>query len=435
MPSSRRVLVLGGGFGGLHTARGLCQRAAKQGVPVDLTLVNRDNFFLFTPMLHEIAASDLDLTHIVSPLRKLLPGVRLFIGEVEEIELRARRVVVSHANGGHRHVLEYDDLVLALGSVSSFFGVPGIQERCISMKSLGDAIALRNRMIEVLEEADFECAARDRSDLLTFLVVGGGFAGLETMGAVNDFLREAMRFYPHLNEEQLRLVLAHGGREVLPEVDASLGAYARRKLIDRGVEIRTETHVTGASEDGVLLSDGTTIRARTIVWTAGTVANPLVATLPCADARGQVEVDEFLRVPGWPGLWALGDCAAVPDRRTGGRHPPTAQHALRQARLLAGNIIAAARDEPLRPFRFRTLGQLAAIGRRAGVASIRGLNFSGFLAWWLWRTIYLFKLPRLERKVRVALDWSLDLLFTKDLVQIKPLDARKNGRRALPEGM
>lgn len=427
MVGSRRVLVLGGGFGGLHTALGLCKRSTRRKVPIDLTLVNRDNFFLFTPMLHEIAASDLDITHIVNPLRKLLPGVKLFIGEVERIELEDRRVIASHADGGHRHVLEYDDLVLALGSVPSFFGVPGIEQRSITMKSLGDAIALRNRMIEVLEEADFECAAGERPELLTFLVVGGGFAGVETMGALNDFLRGAIRFYPHLGEELLRMVLVHGGAEVLPELDPGLGAYARRRLNGRGVEVRVGTQVTGVSDEGVLLSDGTTVPARTIVWTAGTVANPLVAALPCADDRGQVPVDTFLRVTGWPGVWAVGDCASVPDRDTGGRHPPTAQHALRQAKLLARNIVAAAEGGSLRPFRFRTLGQLAAIGRRVGVASIRGVNFSGFPAWWLWRTIYLSKLPRLERKVRVALDWTLDLLFTKELVQIKPWESKGAG--------
>ncbi len=415
-----RVLILGGGFGGVYAALRLRKRLARAGRPVRLTLVNRDNFFLFTPMLHEVAASDLDITHIVNPLRKLLPDATLFIGEVERIDLERKRVKVSHAGGTHRHDLEYDHLVLALGGITNFFGLPG-ESHCLTMKSLSDAIALRNRMIEVLEEADFECAIEQRHSLLGFLVAGGGFAGVETIAAMNDFLREAMRFYAHLDESQLHLILVHAGDEILPELGESLGGYARRKLSERGVEVRLGTRVTGVSDDGVELSDGSTIQARTVVWTAGTAPHPTVASLPCENERGRVRVDEHLRVPGWPGVWALGDCALVPDPVTGRYQPPTAQHALREGKVLADNIIAAERGEPLKAFSFKTIGQLAAIGRRTGVARVFGRNFSGFIAWWLWRTIYLAKLPRFERKVRVALDWTLDLLFSKDLVQVKAL--------------
>lgn len=416
-----RVVVLGGGFAGLEVAMEL-QRKLPAG-RLDLTVVNRDNFCLFTPMLHEVAASDLDVTHIVNPIRKFLRHGALFVGEVERIDLKARRVQVSHADGGHRHVLEYDHLVIALGSVTNYYGIPGLQERAIPMKSLGDAIQLRNRLIQALEEADFECAAEQRKALLTFLVAGGGFAGVETSAGINDFVREAGRYYRHLAEGQIRIVLVHPGAVILPELDVKLGRFAQEALRRRGVEIRLETRVTAVTKEGVELSDGTVVSAKTIVWTAGTTPSPLLANLPCHRERGRVLANEFLEVPGWPGVWALGDCALVPDLKAGGYHPPTAQHAIRQGKVAAHNIAASILGDASRrkPFVFSTLGQLAAIGRRSGVANILGRNFSGFLAWWLWRTIYLFKLPTLDRKVRVMLDWTLDLVFSKDIVQFQTI--------------
>jgi NADH dehydrogenase len=368
-------------------------------------------------MLHEVAASDLDLTHIVTPIRKLLRRVRFFDGEVEAVDLERKTVTVSHGADHHHHELEYDHLVIALGSITNFFNLPGLAERALTMKSLGDAIQLRNLLIERLEEADFECAIGLRERLLTFVVAGGGFAGVETVAAMNDFLREAISFYPHLSEELIRVILVHPGDVILPELGPKLGSYAQKKLAERNVEIRTNTRVTGVSEAGVALSDGTTVATQTLVWTAGTSPNPLLATLPCRKDRGRLPVNKYLELEGWPGVWALGDSASIPDPRTGQPYPPTAQHALREGKVVAKNILATIHGKSKRPFAFTTLGLLAAIGRRTGVANILGYNFSGFLAWWLWRSIYLFKLPGFEKKVRVALDWTLDLLFSKDLVQ------------------
>jgi len=417
-----RILILGGGFGGLYAALELEKKLARD-PDVEVTLVNRENFFLFTPMLHEVAASDLDVTHIVNPVRKLLRRVRFFDGDVEGIDLERRRVVVSHGAEHHHHELEFDHLVIALGAITNFFNLPGLEERALTMKTLGDAIALRNRLIAHLEEADFECSIGVRPDLLTFVVAGGGFAGVETIAAVNDFLREAVEFYPHLTEEMIRAVLVHPGPVILPELDPKLGVYAQKKLAERKVEIRVNTKVAGITDRGVALSDGTLIRTSTLVWTAGTTPNPLLATLPCRKERGRLLVDEYLQAPDWPGVWALGDCALVPDRKTGKPFPPTAQHALREGKVVAQNIAAAVRGGPPKPFTFSAIGQLASIGRRTGVANILGVNFSGFIAWWLWRTIYLSKLPRFEKKLRVALDWTLDLLFSKDLVQFLTLRA------------
>jgi NADH dehydrogenase len=313
--------------------------------------------------------------------------------------------------------------VIALGSTTNFFNLPGLQERALTMKTLGDAIYLRNRMIQHLEEADFECCPALREHLLTFVVAGGGFAGVETIAAMNDFLREAVKFYPHLSEDLIRVVLVEFAPVILPELGEKLGAYARKKLEERKVEFRLNTKVTGISERGVELGDGTIIKTDTLVWTAGTSPNPLLETLPCRKERGRLVVSSYMEIPDWPGVWALGDCAAIRDPKTDKPYPPTAQHALREGKVVAQNVMAAIRGGRQRPFAFSTIGQLAAIGRRTGIAQIMGINFSGFIAWWLWRTIYLSKLPRFEKKLRVALNWTLDLLFSKDLVQFMTLRA------------
>jgi NADH dehydrogenase len=413
-----RVLILGGGFGGMYAALEF-EQALAQGADLDVTLVNRDNFFLFTPMLHEVAASDLDITNIVSPIRKLLRRVTFFHGDIEAIDLVHHRVGLSHGHEEHCHSLSYDHLVLALGSTTNFFNIPGLAERALTMKSLDDAIALRNRLVANLEEADFECAAPLRAPLLNFVVAGGGFAGVETIAAMNDFLREAVRFFPHLREDMLRIILVHSGTLILPDLGEKLGAYAQRKLMEQQVEIHSNCKVTAVTDRDVTLSDGTTVTTNTLVWTAGICPNSLMDTLPCTKSRGRVRVNEYLEVPEWPGVWAFGDCALVPDRKTGESHPPTAQHALREGKLAARNILATVRGDEMKPFLYSTIGLLAPIGKRTGVANILGVNFSGFIAWWLWRTIYLLKLPRFEKKVLVALDWTLDLLFSKDLVQFR----------------
>jgi NADH:ubiquinone reductase (H+-translocating) len=412
---TKRIVILGGGFAGLYAAMELENTLARD-PDVEITLVNRENFFLFTPMLHEVAASDLELTTIVNPLRKMLKRVNFFLGNVESIDLPRKEVIVSHGFDHHQHSLTYDHLVIGLGSITNFYELPGLEERALLMKSLGDAIKLRNHLIEQLEEADSECV-KDKNALLTFVVVGGGFAGVETVAGINDFVREVLPSYSHLREGMLRVVLVHAGAVVLPELGDKLGAYAQKKLAQRGVEIRLNTRVDGVTPRTVELSDGTAIESSTVVWSAGTAPNPLLKELPCTKERGRLVVNRFLEVVGWRGVWALGDCAAVPDAATGKTSPPTAQHALREGRVLARNLTADIRGQSKKPFVFSTIGQLAAIGKRTGVANIFGFNFSGFIAWGLWRCIYLSKLPRLEKKLLVAVNWSLDLLFSKDIVE------------------
>jgi NADH dehydrogenase len=419
----RRILILGSGFGGLYTALHL-EKKLRRYSDVELTLVNRENFFLFTPMLHEVAAGDLDLTHIVNPVRKLLRRTHFFNGDIKRIDLRERRVIVAHADDNHDHELSYDYLVLALGSVTNFYNLPGLAENALTMKSLSDAIRLRSRLIKNLEDADFECACEDRSRLLTVVVAGGGFAGVETIASVNDFVREAIEFYPKLSEKELRIVLIEATDAILPELGAQLGAYTRKKLAGRGVQFLMNTAVKSVSNGQVNLSDGTSLKTNMLVWTAGVSPNPLLDMLNCSKERGRLVTNEFLEVTDYPGVWALGDCAAVPNPATGKSCPPTAQHAIRQGKIVAENIVAAINGGRRWRFEFKTIGALASIGKRTGVARIMGVNFSGFIAWWLWRTIYLSKLPRFEKKVRVALDWFLDLLFSKDLVQFMDVSMR-----------
>ena len=411
--TNKRILILGSGFGGLYAALRL-EKLMAQRPELEVTLVTRENYFLFTPMLPEVAAGDLELNTIVNPLRKLLKRVKTFVGTIEAIDLQGQQVAVSH--GGHSHDLPYDQLILALGDGTNFFNLPGVEASCLTVKTLGDAVAIRNQLITHLEEANSECAAGKRQPLLTFIVAGGGFAGVETLGGINDFMREAIRFYPSLRPEYLRFILVTPDEVILPELNRKLGIYAQRKLAARGVEIITHAKVTAMGDGVVELTNGDKILANTLIWTAGTAPNPLITGLPLPKRNGRIAVDECLAVEGWPGVWAVGDCASVCNP-AGGFYPPTAQHALREGNIVARNVAATLYGRPKRePFRYTSLGQLAAIGRRTGVANILGLNFSGFIAWWLWRTVYLSKLPRLEKKVRVAMDWTLDLCFTKDFV-------------------
>jgi NADH dehydrogenase len=422
----KRIVILGGGFGGVYAAMQLEKLLVADRV-AEISMVSHDNFFLFTPMLHEIAASDLEITNIVNPLRKLLRRVNVVVGKVHHIELAAKRVVISRDSSDYPQQIGYDHLVIALGSVTNFHDLAGVAELAVPMKSLSDAIRLRAQVLHHLEEANSGCDHAKRGSLLTFVVAGGGFAGVETVAALNDFVREALPFYPSLREEMLRIILVHSGPVILPELGDDLGRYTHRVLTERGVEIRVNARVKTVTQENLSLFDGVSIPTRNLVWTAGTAPSPIIATLPCVKAGGRLLVDQFLRVPDWPDVWAVGDCAFVPDTRNPGKsHPPTAQHAIREGHVVAQNIAATLVDRPLKSFSFRTIGLLASIGRRMGVARIFGFNFSGFFAWWLWRTVYLSKLPGLDKKIRVAFDWTLDLLFPKDVCAVYDFDHRRH---------
>jgi NADH dehydrogenase len=418
------ILILGGGFGGLYAALRLDRTLAKRS-DCRVTLVSEDNFTLFTPMLHEVAASDIDASAVVNPLRKMLKRVVFYEGHVKAIDLPSRKVTMTY---GYRRTreLEYDQLLIALGSETRFFD-DQTPHYALQMKTLSDAVLLRNHLIGTLESAEVEPDEQARRRLLTFVVAGGGFAGVETMGAVNDFLRQTIRYYRHLNEQMLRVILVHPGKVLLPEFSASLGEYTLHRLRDAKIDVRLETKVRSYDGITVKLEPGEDITAATLIWTAGVTPGPLIRSLPCEKKNGRIAVNSSMQLEAFPGVWVVGDVGYIPDV-DGKPYPATAQHAMRQGKCVAKNIEAAIENRPehIKPFRYKMLGQLAAIGHRRGAAQIFGIKFSGYFAWWLWRTTYLLKLPRFEKKLRVALDWTLDLIFAKDIVQfITPKEIEK----------
>ena len=422
--TTARIVILGGGFAGMKTAECLEQELSKNPT-VSISVVSETNALLFTPMLAEVAGGSLEPSHISTPLRTSLHRTEFIRGRVASVDVNKRCVLLDPSPGevGSREIA-YDHLVLALGSVSNYLGLTNIQQRAFDFKSLLDAIRIRNHVIEMFERADRERDVAVRKSLLTFVIAGGGFAGVELAGALNDFARGILADYPNLSNGDVRVVLVHARDRILPELSASLANYAQEKMTVRGVEFRLNTRLNDAQPGRVTLSDGA-IPAETLVWTAGTAPNPLVKSLGLeTDKRGAVIVDRMLAVPGHAGIWALGDCAAVVDAKNGQPCPPTAQFALREAAALAHNIRCAIDGHAPRGFHFDSLGALCVVGYQTACAELsvpfarsKSMRFSGLLAWLMWRAIYLGKLPGLERKVRVLVDWTVELFFPKDIVQ------------------
>ena len=436
---NKHVVILGGGFGGVSTAKSL-EHLFGADQSVELTLVSETNALLFTPMLAEVAGSSLEPTHISTPLRTSLRRTRVMRGKVSQIDLERRRVTVLCGDGSATETLTYDHLVLALGSVSNYLGLENVQRCAFDFKSLIDAIRIRNHVIDMFERADREPDKTTRQEILTFVVAGGGFAGVELAGALNDFGRGMLADYPSLRPEDLRVILVHPRERILPELSEKLAAYALERMRERGVVFKLNSRLTDARPGAVMLKpmsganassiershqEDEVIPAQTLVWTAGTAPNPILKRLPVErDKRGAVIVDSTLAVRNFPGVWALGDCAAVTDAKTAKPYPPTAQFALRAARTLAKNIHASVHDKPLTPFHFDSLGALCVVGHQTACAELtvpfartKSVTFSGLIAWIMWRAFYLAKLPGLERKARVLVDWTMELFFPRDIVQ------------------
>lgn len=417
MAPTKRVVILGGGFGGVSAALRLEQLLLRE-ANVEVTLVSQSNYLLFTPMLPEVASGALEAQHISAPLRACFTRTRVHHSEVEAIDPNLQIVRVRTGPSAPAELIAYDQLVLALGAVPNYFGLSGLERHSFSLKSLADAIRLRNHVISMLERADAESDEGERRRQLTFVVAGGGFAGTETIAELFDLVHSVLRYYPSVPRAELRFVLVHGGERILPELSGELGEYALRKLQARGIEFVLGTLVAGATPEGVLLADEAQIPTRTLVWTAGNQPNPLLRALACEHNRaGAVVVENTLQVVGLTNVWAVGDCAQIPDGYNEGRpYPPTAQHAMREGIAVAENLVATLRGKPLRPFRYRTAGVLVALGHRAAVAELRRWKFSGLLAWFIWRMVYLSRLPGLEKKLRVGLDWTIELFFPRDIV-------------------
>jgi NADH:ubiquinone reductase (H+-translocating) len=433
LPPTRKIeiVILGGGFAGVTTAEQL-EKQFRDDPTVVFTLVSETNSWLFTPMLVEVAASGLEPTHITTPLRTSLKRTRVLRSKVAGIDLEARRVQLNAAGG--QTWLRYDHLVVALGAVSSYPRSSAIGETPREFKTLSDAMGIRNHVIDMFERADAELDPGRLRALLTFVVAGGGFSGTELAGGLNDFARGIIVDYPSLSTVDLRVILVHSRERILPELSESLARYAMRRMQERGVTLKPNTRVVEARPGLVILSSAEEIAAETFVWTAGATPSPVIQELPtCHDDRGAVLVGATLELPGYRNVWALGDCASVPNALTGKVCPPTAQAATKQAAFLAKNIWASVAGHRPKPFRFRSLGSLCVVGHHTACAEILGLKFSGLFAWILWRSVYLSKLPGLERKIRVLFDWTLELFFPRDIVQTIDFDDSAV-RQSDPEG-
>jgi NADH:quinone reductase (non-electrogenic) len=411
-----RILILGGGFGGLYTALNL-QRLCKRDPGISITLISRHNYFVMTPLLFEAGSGVLEPRHAVSPIRLLLKRAQFMQAEIQQIDLDARQVTARFEGGELQHI-EYDHLVLALGGITNTKAVAG-SEHAQTFKTLADAINLRNHTIRRFEHADVEREADRRRAALTFVVIGAGFVGVELAGELSEFVENVARYYRNVDRKEIRLELIEAGPRIAPEFEESMSDYAASVLKRRGVNIRTSASVNRIEPNAIHFANGEVIRADTIVLATGVLPAPILASLPVEKTRkGAVAVDAMMRVKDRPGVWALGDCASIPSP-SGKPYPPLAQHALREAKLLAANIVATIRGGEVRPFIYETIGLLTALGRYKGIGRIRKLRLRGFAAWWAWRSYYLFQMPRWSRRLRIMIDWTVALLFKNDVVELE----------------
>ena len=414
------MLIVGGGYVGLYTALRLERRLRSE--DAELTLVNPESFMTYQPFLPEAAAGNIEPRHVVVPLRTVLRRTRVVTGQVASIDHERRAARVEPLEGP-AFDLAYDHVVIAPGSISRVLPVPGLADRAIGFKNVAEAIHLRNQVLSRMDAAESTTEVEARRRALSFIFVGGGYAGVEALAELEDLARDAARSYRTFGRQDMRWVLVEAAGSILPEIGRGLGDYAARRLRHRGIEVHLNTRLESAEGGVMRLSNGVTFEADTLVWTTGVKPNPLIARtgLPL-DEKGRLMADEFLRVREVDGAWTAGDGAAVPDLIAGGTNPPTAQHAMRQARRLGDNLAATIRGEELVAFRYRNLGALVSLGRYKGVARVLGVRVKGFPAWFLHRSYHLSRVPTLNRKVRVALDWSVGLFFRRDVAQLGTLE-------------
>lgn len=415
----KRIVILGAGFGGTGVAAELA-RLLPDPANGEITLVDEDNFLLFTPMLTEATGAEVDPRHVAVPVRKLSKRIHFVQGSVKSVDLAAKSVKLEVGSEGldpGEIEIEADHLVIALGSVVNFHHVPGVAEHALGVKRLEDAAGICERVLGCLQRAALEEDATRRRALLTFVVAGGGYTGVETIAAINDLVRDEAAKSGTAKNEEIRTILINPGDRLLHETSPELAEYAARKLQEHRVEVRMHTTITGASADAVDIKPGERIPCYTLIWAAGVEPNPVASDLPCAKGKhGGIKVDGTCRVAEYPGVWALGDCAEIPNPEQGehATYAPTAQNAMREGTLVARNIVRSLNGAPLHTFRYKPVGQLALVGKHSGVARLWGINLSGLPAWAMWRAVYLAKIPGAAQKVRVASDWMLDLLFGRD---------------------
>ena len=422
--TKKRILILGGGFGGVYVAVHLGRiLSAEELERTEIALVNRENYIVFQPLLPEVISGSIELNHVIAPIRRMAPRASLYTRDIESIDPVARTVTLSPGVRPTTLTLDYHQLVIAMGTRLDHSKIPGMREHASPFKYLGDALYLRNQLVRMLEEAEAESDPECRRRLLTFVVAGGGFSGVECIAEMNDFLREAVCAYHNISEADVRLILLQRGERILPEVTPSLAAFAHRLLVGRGIEIRLGASLRAVTANAVVVEDRQThrmqtIATRTAVATVPAGPHPILTHLPIPQDKGRIIVDQTTEVAGWPGVWAIGDCAAI-RQVDGNISPPTAQHALRQAKTCAQNIVASMRGTQKTKFAFTGLGKLGSLGRRSAVAEILGLRFKGLFAWLLWRGVYVTKFPGLDGQLRLAADWILDAFLPRDITQLR----------------
>lgn len=416
--SQARVVIVGGGFGGLKVAQTL-EKLMRLGDSVEVTLISRDNFLLFTPFLTEAMGGMLDEADVISPIRSFLKKARFVMGEVLSIDMHAKTVTYRRPLTDETETVQADHLVLSLGSTTSFFGQEDIAKHAFTLKSLNDATLLRNHLMATLEQANEETDGVARRSFLTVMVVGAGYTGVEAAGAIRDMMKEAARSYESIRPDEIRVLLVDMAEEILPTIDPSLAKYAVHQLQKRGIEMRLGQKVKSIDERSVTLSKGEFVPTRTVLWAAGVTPSPLTHTLDCEkDKKGAIITEPTMQVKGMNGVWAMGDCAHIPNLLEEGRpYTGTAQNAEREAKKLAQNIMGLLRGKKPEPFLFCTLGEFVNLGHQSAVAQIKFFKFSGILAWLMWRTTYLIKIPHWSRKFRVVTGWTSDLLFGRTAVE------------------
>ena len=429
--NKKKIVILGGGFAGLECTKKL-EEHFQNNPEIEIVLVSEDNFLLFTPMLPQVASGMIETRHIVMPIRTIIKKAIFYEGRIKNIDPYGKIVNLWGSRNKRGISLHYDFLVVALGSETNFFGMNDLEKNAYQMKTLNDAVLVRNRIIDMLEQAENETDPILKKSLLTFVIVGGGFAGIETAGEIMDLLLDVRKYYPNIERKDIRVTVLEALPNILPGFSESLAKFAQEKLTEHGIEIKLQTAVTSFDGDEVMIkrldtenkdavddSKISSIQSKTVIWTAGvTPVNTIKRSLFKTD-KGKIIVDEYLEVAEFPGVFAVGDCALFLDPKTNRPFAPTAQIAEAQAKVAANNLHAIIKNKEKTKFGYESKGQMAIIGKRTGIASFLGMNIHGLLAWILWRNVYLSKIPTWDKRFRVFLDWAADMLFDRDISRLK----------------
>jgi NADH dehydrogenase len=429
--NKKKIVILGSGFAAVECARQLEAEFGKD-PGIELVMIGEDNFLLFTPMLPQVASGMIETRHIVFPIRTICKKTKFYEGRIKNIDPYGKLVTIWGTGDKRSISIHYDFLVVALGSETNFFGMADVEKNAYTMKTLNDAVMLRNRVIDMFEQAENETNPILRKSFLNFVVVGGGFAGIETAGELMDLLLDARKYYPTIHKEDLKVIVLEAMGEILPGFNKKLADFAKKKLIERGIDIQLKKAVTSfdgnevtiktldeTPKDSIDQSEVESIITKTLIWTAGVTPVNTIKRSMFKTEKGKIIINNFLEVPKFPGVFAIGDCALFIDPITNRPFPPTAQIAEAQAKMAAKNLISLIQNSEQEKFVYHSKGQMAIIGKRSGIATFLGVNISGFVAWLIWRNVYLSKIPTFDKKTRVFLDWIIDLFFDRDISRLK----------------